>query len=79
MLIYTWKVKILKVDEKNNITRLQIKIHEGKNRRVRRMINSIDKNELGLVLTSYNQVCGVDVVVPKYINGVEVKYKFELI
>ena len=37
------KVKILKIDEKNNTSRLQITIHEGKNREVRKMCNAIRK------------------------------------
>lgn len=38
------KVKILKIDEKNNTSRLQITIHEGKNREVRKMCNAIRKS-----------------------------------
>lgn len=37
------RVKILKIDEKNNSSRIQITIHEGKNREVRKMCNSIGK------------------------------------
>lgn len=37
------KVKILKIDEKSNISRMQITIHEGKNREVRKMCNAIRK------------------------------------
>lgn len=42
------KVKILKIDEEKNISRLQIVIHEGKNRQVRRMCEAIDKKVLAL-------------------------------
>lgn len=42
------KVKILKIDEEKNISRLQIIIHEGKNRQVRRMCESINKKVLAL-------------------------------
>ena len=35
------KVKILKVDKENNISRLKITIHEGKNREVRKMCLSL--------------------------------------
>ena len=42
------KVKILKIDEEKNISRLQIVIHEGKNRQVRRMCESINKKVLAL-------------------------------
>lgn len=42
------KVKILKIDEEKNISRLEIKIHEGKNREVRKMCDAIDKKVLAL-------------------------------
>ena len=37
------KVKILKIDEEKNISRLAITIHEGKNRQVRKMCEAIGK------------------------------------
>lgn len=42
------KVKILKIDEEKNISRIQITIHEGKNRQVRKMCDAIDKKVLAL-------------------------------
>ncbi len=42
------KVKILKTDEEKNISRIQITIHEGKNREVRKMCEAIDKKVLAL-------------------------------
>lgn len=42
------KVRILKIDEEKNISRLEITIHEGKNREVRKMCNAIDKKVLAL-------------------------------
>ena len=42
------KVKILKTDEEKNISRLEITIHEGKNRQVRKMCEAIDKKVLAL-------------------------------
>lgn len=42
------KVKILKPDEEKNISRLQITIHEGKNREVRKMCEAIGKKVLAL-------------------------------
>ncbi len=42
------KVKILKIDEEKQITRLEIIIHEGKNRQVRKMCESIGHKVLAL-------------------------------
>lgn len=42
------KVKVLKTDEEKNISRIQITIHEGKNREVRKMCEAIDKKVLAL-------------------------------
>ena len=42
------KVKILKIDEQKNISRVQIIIHEGKNRQIRKMCKAINKKVLAL-------------------------------
>ncbi len=42
------KVKILKIDQEKNITRLEITIHEGKNRQVRKMCEAIEKKVIAL-------------------------------
>lgn len=42
------KVKILKIDEEKDITRVQIVIHEGKNRQIRKMCTAINKKVLAL-------------------------------
>lgn len=42
------KVKILKIDPEKKQTRLEITIHEGKNREVRKMCQAIDKKVLAL-------------------------------
>lgn len=42
------KVRILKTDEEQNKSRLEITIHEGKNREVRRMCEAIEKKVLAL-------------------------------
>ena len=42
------KVKILKIDNEKNISRVQITIHEGKNRQRRKMCQAINKRVLAL-------------------------------
>ena len=42
------KVKILKTDDEKNQSRLEITIHEGKNRQVRKMCEAINKRVLAL-------------------------------
>lgn len=37
------KIRILKIDKEKNISRLEITIHEGKNRQVRKMCEAIEK------------------------------------
>ena len=42
------KAKILKIDEEKKISRIQITIHEGKNRQIRKMCEAIGKKVLAL-------------------------------
>ena len=42
------KVKILKTDIEKDISRLEITIHEGKNRQVRRMCEAVNRKVLAL-------------------------------
>ena len=42
------KAKILKIDEEKNLSRIQITIHEGKNREIRKMCEAIGKKVLAL-------------------------------
>ena len=44
----TAQVKILKIDKEKNISRIQITIHEGKNRQVRKMCEAVGKKVLAL-------------------------------
>lgn len=42
------KVKILKIDNEKNISRIEITIHEGKNRQIRKMCEAIGKKVIAL-------------------------------
>lgn len=42
------RVKILNIDEEKNLSRIQITIHEGKNREIRKMCEAIGKKVLAL-------------------------------
>ena len=42
------KVRILKIDREKNISRIEITIHEGKNREVRKMCDAIGRKVLAL-------------------------------
>lgn len=42
------KVRILKIDKEKNLSRIEITIHEGKNREVRKMCNAIGRKVLAL-------------------------------
>ena len=44
----TAKVKILKIDKEKNISRLEIKIHEGKNRQIRKMCETVGYKVIAL-------------------------------
>lgn len=42
------KVKVLKIEKEQSISRIQVTIHEGKNRQIRKMMQAIDKKVLAL-------------------------------
>ena len=50
------KVKILKIDDEKNLSRIQITIHEGKNREVRKMCEAIGKKVLALHRTKIGNI-----------------------
>ena len=50
------KVKILKSDSEKNISRIQITIHEGKNRQVRKMCQAINKKVIALHRSSIGEI-----------------------
>lgn len=60
------KVKILKIDEEKNISRIQITIHEGKNRQVRKMCEAINKKVLALHRNSIGEINVKDLEVGKW-------------
>ena len=68
------KVRILKTDIEKNISRLEITIHEGKNRQVRKMCEAIGHKVLAL---HRSKIAGIDVKdIPlgkwRYLNSKEV-------
>ena len=68
------KVKILKIDEEKNQSRLEITIHEGKNKQVRKMCEAIGHKVLAL---HRSKIAGIDVKdIPlgkwRYLNSKEV-------
>ena len=50
------KVKIIKTDYEQNRSRLEITIHEGKNRQIRKMCEAIDKKVLALHRTKIGDI-----------------------
>lgn len=69
------KIKILKIDEQNNISRIQITIHEGKNREVRKMCSAIGKNVVALHRSKIGNVDlkGLKIGEWRYLNLDELK------
>ncbi len=69
------KVKILKIDEEKNVSRLQITIHEGKNRQIRRMCKSIDRKVVSLHRTAIGDITVKDLKLGnwRYLKKEEIK------
>ena len=69
------KVKILKTDIEKNISRLEITIHEGKNRQVRRMCEAVGRKVLALHRSKIGNIGVKDLELGKwrYLNSKEVE------
>lgn len=70
------KVKIPKTDVEKNISRLEITIHEGKNRQVRKMCEAIGKKVKALHRSKIGNISVKDLKIGqwKYLNEKEVDY-----
>ena len=68
------KVKILKIDEEKNNSRLEITIHEGKNRQVRKMCEAINKKVQALHRTKIGDISVKDLKLGqwRYLNEKEI-------
>lgn len=60
------KVKILKTDEEKDISRLEIVIHEGKNRQVRKMCEAVERKVLALHRTKIGNIGVKDLPLGKW-------------
>ena len=60
------KVKILKTDTERNISRLEIIIHEGKNRQVRRMCEAVGRKVLALHRTKIGEISVKEIPLGKW-------------
>lgn len=71
----TAKVKILKTDFEKDISRLEIVIHEGKNRQVRKMCESIGRKVLALHRTKIGNIVVKDLPLGqwRYLKNNEIK------
>lgn len=69
------KVKILKIDEEKNITRLEITIHEGKNRQIRKMCETVGSKVLALHRSKIGEIGVKDLKIGnwRYLRDDEVK------
>lgn len=70
------KLKLIRYDEKTNVSLLEIKIHEGKNRQVRKMCKAINHPVLRLKRTAMGKIRIGECEIGKYryLTEDEVKY-----
>ena len=68
-------IKILKTDIETNKSRLEITIHEGKNRQIRKMCEAINKKVLALHRSKIGDIGVKDLKIGtwRYLNPKEVK------
>lgn len=69
------KVKILKTDEEKNTSRVEITIHEGKNRQVRKMCETVGYKVLALHRTKIGELSVKDLKIGdwRYLNKKEIE------
>lgn len=69
------KVKILKTDEQKNLSRLQITIHEGKNRQIRKMCEAVGKKVIALHRAKIGEITVKNLTLGKwrYLDKKEIK------
>ena len=60
------KVKILKTDTEKDISRLEITIHEGKNRQVRKMCEAVNRKVLALHRSKIGNIGVKDIELGKW-------------
>ena len=69
------KVRILKTDIVNNISRIEITIHEGKNRQVRKMCEAIGRNVMALHRSKIGDITVKELKIGewRYLDSSEIK------
>jgi 23S rRNA pseudouridine2605 synthase len=74
------KAKILKVDKEKNISRIEITIHEGKNREVRKMCDAIGKKVISLHRAKIGNLTVKDMKIGtwRYLSEQEIKSFYDV-
>ncbi len=69
------RIRILKTDEEKNITRIEVIIHEGRNRQVRKMFETIGKKVIALHRSKIGQIEVKDIKIGnwRYLTETEIK------
>lgn len=68
-------MKILKIDEEKNISRVEITIHEGKNRQVRKMCETLGYSVLALHRSKIGKITVKDLNIGewRYLSNKEIE------